>query len=175
MFVLIFSINFRSNFLTFFLLLMVKKMKKKMKEEKENERRNRKIKGLFSFTCGPQPIQLEKRLHLSHSKKYGIAESQDWNCLSCKTRLKIPFHIDHIRPLSENGTNELDNLQALCEPCHGKKTLLETQKRSDRYREWKTGVSKYFVQSSVFYLKNKIVPISVKSYIIRRERKSKRW
>ena len=32
---------------------------------------------------------------------------------------------DHIKPKSEGGTDELDNLQILCENCHKQKTLLE--------------------------------------------------
>ena len=30
--------------------------------------------------------------------------------------------VDHILPLSEGGTNDLDNLQGLCKSCHSKKT-----------------------------------------------------
>ena len=39
------------------------------------------------------------------------------------------FHVDHIRPRCEGGTNNLSNLQALCISCHGKKTALETKIR----------------------------------------------
>ena len=37
------------------------------------------------------------------------------------------FHIDHIKPLSNNGTNELSNLQALCVGCHMDKTANEQE------------------------------------------------
>jgi len=33
--------------------------------------------------------------------------------------------VDHIIPLSEGGTNERDNLRALCQSCHSRKTAKE--------------------------------------------------
>ncbi|WP_341210686.1 HNH endonuclease signature motif containing protein [Sphingomonas paucimobilis] len=33
--------------------------------------------------------------------------------------------VDHIRPLSEGGTDTRDNKQALCAPCHAKKSAAE--------------------------------------------------
>ena len=36
--------------------------------------------------------------------------------------LDCTYEIDHIKPLYLNGTNNVDNLQALCRNCHGKKT-----------------------------------------------------
>ena len=30
--------------------------------------------------------------------------------------------VDHIKPKAEGGTNEADNLQAICSPCHAAKT-----------------------------------------------------
>lgn len=44
------------------------------------------------------------------------------------------MHVDHITPLSEGGTNDAGNLQALCGPCHRLKTSIE-QASEDR-AEW---------------------------------------
>lgn len=42
-------------------------------------------------------------------------------CRHCKT---TPANeVDHIKPLSQGGGYELDNLQPLCKPCHSKKTF----------------------------------------------------
>ena len=33
--------------------------------------------------------------------------------------------VDHIAPLREGGTNEMDNLQGLCKSCHSRKTATQ--------------------------------------------------
>jgi 5-methylcytosine-specific restriction protein A len=54
-------------------------------------------------------------------KKY-VAANQYWKCKGCNNLLDETYEIDHILALEDNGTNDLDNLQALCRNCHGKKT-----------------------------------------------------
>ena len=50
------------------------------------------------------------------------------NCESCNKALKYKsFQIDHIMPLACGGTNEPDNLQILCKPCHFDKTRGEQE------------------------------------------------
>ena len=46
-------------------------------------------------------------------------------CASCKKEIKKAFDIDHIIPLAEGGTNDPENLQVLCKPCHFEKTKIE--------------------------------------------------
>lgn len=41
-------------------------------------------------------------------------------CRICKRRPST--QVDHIIPVSQGGTDERDNLQGICEPCHDKKT-----------------------------------------------------
>jgi hypothetical protein len=38
-------------------------------------------------------------------------------------------HVDHIRPLEQGGTDAQENLQTLCESCHGRKTRAEQRWR----------------------------------------------
>jgi 5-methylcytosine-specific restriction endonuclease McrA len=38
-------------------------------------------------------------------------------------------HVDHIKPLEEGGTDAAENLQTLCESCHGRKTRAEQSRR----------------------------------------------
>lgn len=39
--------------------------------------------------------------------------------------LTASYEIDHIVRLDRGGTNEVNNLIALCRECHGNKTILE--------------------------------------------------
>ena len=49
-------------------------------------------------------------------------------CNMCsKTLTEKNYHIDHILPLACGGTNEKDNLQILCKPCHFEKTKNEQE------------------------------------------------
>mgnify|MGYP000014564957 CR=1 FL=1 len=63
------------------------------------------------------------RVTASLSKQ--VAGSQEWKCKKCAITLPSAYQIDHIKPKSQGGSNELDNLQALCPNCHAMKTQKE--------------------------------------------------
>lgn len=65
-----------------------------------------------------------KRSVTAIQKKY-VAARQKWKCQSCGALLDETYEVDHIVPLYQGGTNETNNLQALCRQCHGKKTIRE--------------------------------------------------
>ena len=48
-------------------------------------------------------------------------------CQPCKAagRLTLATQVDHIVPKAEGGTDEEDNLQAICAPCHDAKSRTE--------------------------------------------------
>ena len=51
-------------------------------------------------------------------------------CRSCDEVIYGPkAHVDHIKPLEEGGTDAEENLQTLCESCHGRKTREEQRRR----------------------------------------------
>jgi 5-methylcytosine-specific restriction protein A len=71
-----------------------------------------------------------------HDRGYGTA----WNklrgfilqrdkhlCQAClrKGRPTPGNHVDHINPKAKGGTDEPDNLELLCRPCHDRKTIRE--------------------------------------------------
>ena len=73
---------------------------------------------------GAVPGQKTKR-SVSESKKKWVAAYQDWKCGSCRKTLPAWFEIDHRIRLEHGGSNQVDNLVALCRECHGKKTMIE--------------------------------------------------
>lgn len=70
----------------------------------------------------PQKKQQHKR-SVSETKKKYVASSQNWTCKNCHEKLEATFEVDHVIELQDGGTNEIDNLVALCRNCHGKKGM----------------------------------------------------
>ena len=46
----------------------------------------------------------------------------------CQECGAIATCVDHIKPKAEGGTDDVDNLQALCDTCHGRKTAEEAKR-----------------------------------------------
>ncbi len=67
----------------------------------------------------------EMSRRVTNSTKKKIAANQRWNCNICQNLLDETYEVDHILPLKDEGTNEENNLQALCPNCHRKKTNKE--------------------------------------------------
>jgi hypothetical protein len=86
-------------------------------------------------TMGPQETNFERRMmqsggkatkrSVSETKKKYVASNQNWICGKCGKQLNHTFEIDHKIRLEYGGTNEVDNLIALCRNCHGEKTAME--------------------------------------------------
>ena len=70
----------------------------------------------------PQLTTTKSIRNVPESVKKYVAANQYWKCKGCKNLFDETYEIDHIVALEDNGTNDLDNLQALCRNCHGKKT-----------------------------------------------------
>ena len=55
--------------------------------------------------------------------------SADPHCARCRKLVAYPhgFELDHIKALHKDGsTNDDDNLQVLCHPCHAEKTAISS-------------------------------------------------
>lgn len=50
---------------------------------------------------------------------YPVEPWQKWN-----GKVKLTFHIDHIKPVCVGGTNDPDNLRLACPTCNGKNHYL---------------------------------------------------
>ena len=85
-----------------------------------------------------------KRKALTDRQKEQIRNKQNHDCAACgdsfwrgdpsQQQLQHKIQYDHILPLWLGGTNELDNIQALCMPCHSKKTCQEATIRAKNDR-----------------------------------------
>jgi hypothetical protein len=62
---------------------------------------------------------------VSETKKKYVASLQNWKCAHCQAQLTAWFEVDHVQRLEYGGSNNVDNLEALCRECHGKKTSME--------------------------------------------------
>ena len=62
---------------------------------------------------------------VSETKKKFVASSQNWLCGECNKQLNAWFEVDHKTRLEHGGSNEVNNLVALCRECHGQKTAME--------------------------------------------------
>ena len=97
-----------------------------------NLKKFKKVKNIFLLIASVIPnvsnnyIPKKSKRKLTDSTKKYIASQQKWICNSCKKTLDYTYEIDHINPLYKGGSNNIDNLQALCRNCHGKKTFSDT-------------------------------------------------
>jgi len=60
-----------------------------------------------------------------------LAKTQ-YRCAEClrNGRLALAKQVDHIIPLHQGGTDDLDNLEGLCLPCHEAKTARDMGRRA---------------------------------------------
>lgn len=66
------------------------------------------------------------RIYLSSEVRKYVLQRDKYQCQSCgKTQGETTLNIDHIIPLAKGGSNDLSNLQTLCQGCN--------QKKSDRF------------------------------------------
>jgi hypothetical protein len=69
------------------------------------------------------------RMQFSKTQRERIWTRQGKTCACCGVKLGSSFDIDHIVPLSRQGSNEESNLQALCSKCHQTKSNKEAAER----------------------------------------------
>lgn len=93
---------------------------------------NMNKKAQLGFGLGPA----KRKRMLGAADKKRIAAKQGWKCANCRRALPARFHVDHIKPFSEGGSDSDSNLQALCSNCHSDKTEEERyRKKQKKIRE----------------------------------------
>jgi MOSC domain-containing protein YiiM len=84
------------------------------------------IPRLSSAFAGPEPAH--KRRYLTKREKAEVCLRQNGKCGLCADRLRSgTIEYDHRIPLAAGGTNDLENFEALCTPCHRDKTKLDVR------------------------------------------------
>jgi 5-methylcytosine-specific restriction endonuclease McrA len=95
---------------------------------KKNLEKYKRIKRAYR-KAHPEAHRLEENKRRAHIAGNGgvftVTEWKDlcqkyaYKCLRCKRRRKLTA--DHVIPISEGGTNNIDNIQPLCGPCNSSK------------------------------------------------------
>lgn len=75
-------------------------------------------------------IPVKDKRAYSTTHRIEIAYRTKYKCNMCDCLLPPTFEIDHIKELRDGGKDEYNNLQALCNNCHAKKTRANTLKRN---------------------------------------------
>lgn len=75
----------------------------------------------------------EERGHLSAKDKVALVTKQRKKCKLCGCT-PSRFEFDHVLALSEGGTNDPSNWQALCRDCHVTKGKGEAARRKKRHK-----------------------------------------
>ena len=67
-----------------------------------------------------------QRTHIPRGLRHEVFKRDNYTCQECGATKKdgAKLHIDHIIPVSQGGTDELDNLQTLCDKCNLNKSNL---------------------------------------------------
>ena len=78
----------------------------------------------FCIPKGRNRQGVQKR-SVSETKKKYVASQQEWKCENCMKQLDHTYEIDHKIRLEYGGSNDVQNLVALCRNCHGIKTASE--------------------------------------------------
>lgn len=89
----------------------------------------------------------KRRLNQTH--RIHIMYTQKYRCAKCDDLLKPTCELDHIVSLEEGGKDVLNNIQALCVPCHKDKTYDSRLQKHPMFSEasinqFSSKTSKYF-------------------------------
>lgn len=91
-------------------------------EEDNVQYGTRDFEDMTLFDIGKYDPKYEKKLR-DDAFKASMTKAGYYVCAKCglKSKNKIPFQVDHIKPLNKGGKTVADNLQILCRNCNAKK------------------------------------------------------
>lgn len=113
------------------------RVKKRMREYREKNRERIRANKRRAYHQNPHyQIELNHRRRAQKQKNGGSYTQEEWEalcakydykCLACGKKKKLTA--DHVIPLSEGGTNDINNIQPLCKSCNSKKWTSTTDYR----------------------------------------------
>ena len=65
---------------------------------------------------------VSRRMKIPDEVREMIKLKQGCNCALCGEKLGSKYEIDHVSPKCQSGTDDIENLRALCRGCHAEKT-----------------------------------------------------
>ena len=69
--------------------------------------------------CGQELSEREGRQPIPRKLRHQVFQRDNYRCRECgATNKQTRLHVDHIVPVAKGGTNDLSNLQILCEACN---------------------------------------------------------
>lgn len=64
--------------------------------------------------------------------KRDVHVRDNWTCCQCQ-RVTMNLECDHIVNKAQGGTDDMDNLQSLCQTCHQRKSQRESKQGMQRF------------------------------------------
>ena len=87
-------------------------------------------------TTNSRALPRTKRVRFNPEMRRAIRGRQRGRCMYCSVQLhRWNMHIDHIYPAEHGGSNDTDNLQALCSGCNQRKGVQTDEEFRARYRK----------------------------------------
>lgn len=101
--------------------------------------------------CGNQLSARAGRQPLPRKLRHLVFQRDGYRCRECgATNKQTRLHVDHIKPVAKGGTNDISNLQTLCEECN-------MAKYTD---EWVGGIStSEELNNELCYLKSQLIDV----------------
>ena len=91
---------------------------------------------ILSLTENARSVRPTIRATFSKEERRALAQSQRYRCMYCGVRLTTDnLQIDHMYPVSRGGSNDDDNLQALCRRCNIRKGNHTDEEFRERFYE----------------------------------------
>jgi 5-methylcytosine-specific restriction endonuclease McrA len=95
-------------------------------------------------------LELDPRRAFTASQRLVIFTTQQGRCAHCGTPLST-WECDHVIPHNQGGRTVVDNGEALCEPCHARKTKrdITDAARTKRLQKKHAGVMKRKIRRKI--------------------------